>query len=318
MIAVDYTVQVKGGSEAEEENQEQPPDAAEDAPMMEVDYPEEVEMPEGATNLLLSDSDNEINFSPTITVRKPAPQTPSPAVVPKTKAKPKARTKGVRKPAPAISKSVYSMGTEADGEGHRHSRRNKISPLEFWRNETVKYAPSKELNMPVVSEVIRKARTPQKARPRKATKPAKRKQQVEAALEEAGFARELSVVTQTVDYDTLNPEERMIAISLDQHTPSTPNKDGFSISTLFQEGAFLSAGMLFFPRGTGKAPRNSATHALVFCVVQGAFEVTVHETTFVIGPGGQFLVPRGNNYQINNVWDGDSKLHFCHCKDVSA
>lgn len=110
----------------------------------------------------------------------------------------------------------------------------------------------------------------------------------------------------------------MVALSEDQHRPESIKGEKFLISTVFEEGEYLTAGILVFPPGAEKPSRNSAKHALVFYVISGTFQVTIHQSSFVIGTGGQFLVPRGNHYQIKSVYDQEGKLHFCHCKDTAA
>lgn len=164
--------------------------------------------------------------------------------------------------------------------------------------------------------VVRKpTRTLSKA---KSSKSSSRAKVVEKALEKAGFVPKINVTTTVMDYDNECEIERLIAISEDQHHPEPVPQEEFKISTVFEEGSFLTAGILIFPPGVEKPNRNSAKHALVFYVISGTFQVTVNSTTFIIGTGGQFIVPRGNHYQIKSVYDKEGKLHFCHCKDTSA
>lgn len=271
-------------------------------------------------------SDNEINFSPNITLRQPVPSTPTPVprkrAVPapkpvKERAAPKPKT--AQKDANSDSK-FYLSDELKTGEGLRHSRRNRIAPLEFWRGETVKYSVDEDLRIPVVVGVVRRAKTPQKPKarlaPRKTTtQQAKRRKQAEADLEDAGYSPDVHVTAKVMDYDTHEEEERLLAISADQHTPEVVKGEKFAISTVFEEGTFLTAGILAFPPAVTKPSRNSAKHALVFYVINGVFQVTINQASFVIGTGGQFIVPRGNHYQLKNLHDQESKLHFCHCKD---
>src|SRR5690554_7526001 len=43
-------------------------------------------------------------------------------------------------------------------------------------------------------------------------------------------------------------------------------------------------------------------------------QAMVHETTIVLSAGGQFLVPRGNQYSITNVSRNESHLFFVQAK----
>jgi centromere protein C len=184
----------------------------------------------------------------------------------------------------------------------------------------VKYSVDEDLRIPVVVGVVRRAKTPQKPKVRPAqrkttTQQTKRRKQVESDLEDSGYTPDVHVTAKVMDYDTHEEEERLLAISADQHTPEVVKGEKFAISTVFEEGTFLTAGILSFPPTVTKPSRNSAKHALVFYVINGVFQVTINQASFVIGTGGQFIVPRGNHYQLKNLHDQESKLHFCHCKD---
>lgn len=164
----------------------------------------------------------------------------------------------------------------------------------------------------------------------------KSKKVVEKALSNAGYQPQVEVNAIVMDYDQHCEAKRcklasdyifcdnnhvaavVIGLSADQHKPEVVNGEKFLISTVFEEGSYLTAGVLVFPPGVQKPNRNSAKHALVFYVISGVFEVTIHHTSFVIGTGGQFIVPRGNHYQITSLPDEEGRLHFCHCKDTAA
>lgn len=328
IILVEYTIPLKGEStadEADETHEDIEQDGADydNAPMMDDDYGA-IDDPSGAA---YEEYDNEINFSPNITLRQPAPSTPTPA--PKKKASvPKPVKAAVPKPAkekappkPHNIDRFYLSDEFKNDEAHRHSRRNRIAPLEFWRGETVKYSVDEELKIPVVVGVVRRARTPQKPRTRPSRPAQRTKQQpkkrklVEDDLEDSGYAPDVHVTATVMDYDTHEEEERLLAISADQHTLDVVDGEQFSISTVFEEGTFLTAGILSFPPAVIKPSRNASKHALVFYVINGVFQVTINKTSFVIGTGGQFIVPRGNHYQLKNLHDQESKLHFCHCMD---
>lgn len=56
----------------------------------------------------------------------------------------------------------------------------------------------------------------------------------------------------------------------------------------------------------------------VFYVIEGTLEVTIHQNSFLVGAGSQFIVPRGNHYAIRSAWSRASRLFFAHCKDTLA
>ena len=56
----------------------------------------------------------------------------------------------------------------------------------------------------------------------------------------------------------------------------------------------------------------------MFVVFEGAVEVLVHRTKFVIAPGGMFCVPMGNTYNIRNVSQRDARLFFAQARNMYA
>ena len=55
-----------------------------------------------------------------------------------------------------------------------------------------------------------------------------------------------------------------------------------------------------------------------FVVFEGAVEVLVHRTQFVIAPGGMFCVPMGNTYNIRNVSERDARIFFAQARNMYA
>lgn len=188
---------------------------------------------------------------------------------------------------------------------------------------TVRYIYIYFVDIPVVAEVIRRDRTPMKRRARSAVQKKRsasspKKRSIQDDLKQAGYGPKVNLTATIIDYDTHKQTQRLIAVSRDEHDPAPVPGEQFSISTVFEEGAFMSAGILCFPPGVEKPSRNSAKYALVFYVIEGIFDVTINQASFTIGTGGQFMVPRGNHYSIKSKFSGQGKLHFCHCMDSGA
>lgn len=55
-----------------------------------------------------------------------------------------------------------------------------------------------------------------------------------------------------------------------------------------------------------------------FVVLEGAVQVMVHRTRFVIAPGGMFLVPKGNTYYIKNVSHREARIFFAQARYMPA
>lgn len=220
---------------------------------------------------------------------------------------------------------TYFPGTMTDDLGFRKSCRQRFTPLRYWANEKVCYgrADDPSITLPVIVQVIKK---PELDDPTFATGMASKKRRNNttdlnaAKMKAQAFGPDCDVEAPVLDYNTGEEEERLIALS-HHHVQADLVKDStFRIHTIFTEGAYMSAGQLHFPPEAQKPTKNSARHALVFYVVNGSFRVEINRTSFVIGPGGQFHVPRSNHYTITHISTDktiEGRLFFCHCKDNS-
>ena len=94
------------------------------------------------------------------------------------------------------------------------------------------------------------------------------------------------------------------------------DNQAFRFSKTFAEGSFLASGFLVIPKGEQKPNKNSKDAVMMFLVMTGRVKVTIHRSTFTVGAGAQFIVPRGNQYKILNDGDEDSKLFFVHGKEI--
>lgn len=173
------------------------------------------------------------------------------------------------------------------------------------------------VGIPVIVDVERHPPAPAKPVTRKRKRSASKKQHA-TDLRGAGYSRAIEVVGPVIDPrggDEGVTEDRRLAISPDQVEFEPVNGEDFTMRTLFAEGERITAGQLSFPSGTIKPNRNAGSSCLIFTVIEGAFEVTIHATTFAIGVGGQFMVPPGNQYQLRSIWKGgNGRLAFCHVR----
>lgn len=243
----------------------------------------------------------------------------------------KATTAANKKPRQKAQRKVAYYPSADFDSGKRQSKRQRMSPLRYWANEKVCYGRAEDptITLPVIVNVIKKpelddptfmaGRTARRPRNPNAVKLRAQAFGPECDVE-AAVRVEDAPPSDDSDYDEESAEEiRTLALS-HHHVNGDEVKGhgGFRIHTMFTEGAFMSAGQLLFPPGSGKPAKNSARHALVFYVISGSFKVTIHRTCFVIGPGGQFHVPRNNAYSIAHVSTDktvEGRLFFCHCKD---
>lgn len=229
--------------------------------------------------------------------------------------------------APATKQSMrrpmtYMPGMELTESGQRRSCRLKMEPLRYWANEKVCYGRAEDpsITLPVIVNVIKMPDLDDPTFAMGLTR--KRRRPVDgnvAKLKAQGFGPDCDVETEVVCYERPGETEvRLVALS-HHHVQGDPVKDNaFRIHTIFTEGTYMSSGQLIFPPLSQKPTKNSARHALVFYVITGSFRVEINRESFVLGPGGQFHVPRANHYTITHVTEDQSvegRLFFCHCKD---
>ncbi|KAL1877029.1 mitotic fidelity of chromosome transmission-related protein [Diaporthe australafricana] len=82
---------------------------------------------------------------------------------------------------------------------------------------------------------------------------------------------------------------------------------------------FFGAGVVDLPPHSEKKPKNARKMHMAFFVFSGRVQVTVADTTFSIGKGGMWFVPRGNYYSIENDLDLPARVMFSQgCEVLSG
>ncbi|ROW04264.1 hypothetical protein VSDG_01131 [Cytospora chrysosperma] len=81
---------------------------------------------------------------------------------------------------------------------------------------------------------------------------------------------------------------------------------------------FFGAGVVDLPPHSEKKPKNARKMHMSFFVFSGRVQVTVADTTFSIGKGGMWFVPRGNYYSIENDYDQPARVMFSQGCEVSS
>ncbi|KAH6571257.1 hypothetical protein BASA60_007265 [Batrachochytrium salamandrivorans] len=203
--------------------------------------------------------------------------------------------------------------SENASDGARRSRRTRVQPVAYWKNERVVYGRrvSGFGGVPTcVKEVIRIPSDDENAHVshRRARADKIKKEEMEAV------PSELVVV----NYTTGAEESQRIVVTPGMISPRTVGAGDYRFQKVFSEGDFLASGVLALPRGANKPSKNSHESAMIFVVLIGQVQVRVHKTTFVISQGSQFFVPRGNQYEIDNISNREARLFFCHGKEVAA
>ncbi|OCF73564.1 hypothetical protein I204_05407 [Kwoniella mangroviensis CBS 8886] len=217
----------------------------------------------------------------------------------------------------------------------RRSSRTHFKPLDWWRGEKFEYRRGPGL--PVIAEVITiPEETPQpfSARHKKTTKRAdsttrstkKRlrsrhdsgsEQEVEEE-EEVGWDDETEPTGLVKTFPEGMESHRKIACPKALLNPEHKANQNFSYQKVFGEGDFMAAGVVMIPVGKSKTTKPSKDNAYVFYVIQGAVQVQIYRTSFIMAPGGQFIVPRGNEYSIENISNKEVQLFFAQARKVKA
>ncbi|KAG0342964.1 Centromere protein C [Podila horticola] len=76
----------------------------------------------------------------------------------------------------------------------------------------------------------------------------------------------------------------------------------------------LSSGVMKIEPDCEKPNRLAHAGTLIFYVTKGRVAVTINSSTFAVTIGGQFMVPRGNQYSIKNVGREDSIIFYARAK----
>ncbi|KAF5876103.1 putative cupin domain-containing protein [Botrytis fragariae] len=276
--------------------------------------------------------------------------------VPKAAAKPKGRSKMApvsevdsplvhRGPPIPRKNGLYILRRETalGGTGMLRTRsgRNSMKPLAFWKGEHVEYdddgtvpdgTHGAKILLPSIKEVVRVDEVEQEKRSRpKYQKSSKRKSKKRAReeLDEDSETEEWESQPGRIEGSVRiwDPEDQVgenaaekvedVAFSSAAiKTRDIPNASFKFAKTLTLP--FFGSGMVDLEPGAVKKPKNSRKMQMVFFVFYGRVEVSVNETTFRIGKGGQWQVPRGNFYSITNDYDKPARIFFaqgCELED---
>lgn len=253
-----------------------------------------------------------------------------------------------------IVEKVYDPPAwQINEHGLRRGRRHRIRPLDWWRGERALYGrdgmgadadrPLMPFGLvaPVLREVIRVPRAPGEgtfsgmrraktqpgtyAHPGRplgsrnfASSQAEREAPARTPHPEDGWDEATDPVGRVYDTEQGAEVPMRIACPADAIRPRPAFNQRFAYEKLFGVGDFMAAGVLVIPVDGDKPTKPSKDNSYAFVVLEGAVQVMVHRTSFVIAPGGMFLVPKGNMYNIRNVAQREARIFFAQARSVSA
>ncbi|KAF9359881.1 hypothetical protein BGX26_011171 [Mortierella sp. AD094] len=237
----------------------------------------------------------------------------------------------------------------ADNQGVRRSHRTKITPLEFWKNERVVIGKDADA-APVIKAVLRAP--PEESHPKSkkrkrasassnskrgaaAVIPRQRRKQartevdedeLDSSLEEnvdsqsgMGLSDEVANKrAEVLTFGTNKVTSRVIAESKDTLNFKDVEGGQYLFHRGLEDADSLASGIIKIKPSGKKPTTNSNGSSMVFFVMKGLVQVTIHETDFVVSTGGRFLVPRGNQYGISNLSKKESTLFFTQNKIQST
>jgi len=123
---------------------------------------------------------------------------------------------------------------------------------------------------------------------------------------------ETKIPGSVLDYETNETVEKQTVLTakMAENLPNYDSGRGWSCKRAFHDGDFIAAGHLIIAPQGRKDIKNTMEHTIIFYVVQGAVQAIIHQTPVIVETGGTFMVPRGNNYSIENLGSQDVKLFF--------
>lgn len=210
-----------------------------------------------------------------------------------------------------------------ENESNRRSKRNRVRPLEFWRNERAIYERRKSggfalkgICSPEIEEpYLRKKKTQKRKSKGKYTIPITPKN-----LSLHVQAPEEAMTGCSDPVPVVNPETQREVLVDVVRTPSSslyvgpsggaPNEtDNILVAKQLVQPAF-NAGTLLIRPESEKGLQISQRDTMVFYIVRGKLAVTIHKTTQVLESGSFFFVPPGNVYNISNLRKDEAKVLF--------
>ncbi|KAK4156357.1 kinetochore CENP-C fungal-like protein [Chaetomidium leptoderma] len=117
--------------------------------------------------------------------------------------------------------------------------------------------------------------------------------------------------------DLVSVMDKQLAISAAAIKTTEVVGGEFRYAKVFSEG-FIGAGVVDLPPGAIKRLKNSRKVFMIFFVHVGRVLVTVQETSFRISKGGIFIVPRYNEYTVENDYDQPARIFFAQGQEMPA
>uniref|UniRef100_A0A060T937 ARAD1C34958p n=1 Tax=Blastobotrys adeninivorans TaxID=409370 RepID=A0A060T937_BLAAD len=204
-------------------------------------------------------------------------------------------------------------------EGPRRSKRTRIQPLQFWKNERVVY--QLDHGRPSMKEIIRAQQTPEKKRARTHKPTAKKPKssysdKMRAQMDATDMPEKVEVEVHGYPDET-TMEKRVVAWAPGKGVMRRAKNANYSLATLFERDAhFAAGGIMSIDPNSEKPMKPSKFNSYFFYLISGQVMVHLSQSKFKVTQGGAFEIPRGNFFGITNLSDTEPcELFFTQCTD---
>lgn len=219
----------------------------------------------------------------------------------------------------------------------RRSKRTRVKPLDFWRNERIVYTRAdegfisekdntlindlKKIPLQEITEIIHVKDTDPKPKKRKMTRKSQKKGETvkkDESLDPLWFNEGVKEVEVFLDDDTSAKQEvawTATGVSF-RDTGDNDKTEYFLAAPLFRSSkGSISSGLINLPENGYKSLRSSNDMTCIFHVTQGRIEVELNQDRFVVLTGCSFIVPNSNIYSLRNVGQESATLFFVQCRE---
>lgn len=253
-----------------------------------------------------------------------------------------------------VSQSLLSPSPE----GLRRSKRTKIAPLAFWRNERIIYTRAGENRSDVdntlardvekfpLQEIVEVIHVPEKVeqviKGKKKRKLKYKKGKVfhkeghkpkdgnidyvsDPEIEGSEWFQNKSLEAEVFENENTRTK-RVIAWTPDGGNFKLPPvlkggyrvPENFKIALLFDTLNGFASGLIEFPRDGFKSLRRSGESLFMFYVARGLIEITLGSEKFIVTRGCSFEILKHNIYSMKNLGHGIARIFFVECRMSKA
>ncbi|XP_071952718.1 uncharacterized protein [Antedon mediterranea] len=224
-------------------------------------------------------------------------------------------------------KKAFIINPEVYNDGTRRTKRSRVKPLEYWRNERALYSrrPSGGFALSGIMSPTLPTPSPPAAKPKR-----KAKKKIPQTPHNLSIHANLSDIEEHIEVNptitVLNPSTNE-EVDIDAIATSEMNRffgptgkpvtsdDPIAMSKSLYQKSF-SAGELLIRPLQKKGLQVVRNDTMVFRIIRGKLAVTIHETTTILESGARFFVPKGNVYNIQNLRNDEAKLDFIQVKSI--